>query len=161
MIYTICSGYLVAATTKRKKDALLLTWLQEEVWVEFDKLDILNKAKSILDLTSIPFIPRWSSPLCLTRRSWVFTRSSGTQLGWSLTRYAVINDDNNNDNDDNDLKTIMMTIILGVGAAGGPVRWQGGAGRDLYPLPPGSPPRPRHPWRGQEHLLTQVSRHKH
>ena len=35
MIYTICSGYLVAATTKRKKDALLLTWLQEEVWEEF------------------------------------------------------------------------------------------------------------------------------
>ena len=31
MIYTICSGYLVSATAKRKKDALLLTWLQEEV----------------------------------------------------------------------------------------------------------------------------------
>ena len=48
MIYTICSGYLVAATTKRKKDALLLTWLQEEVRVEFYKLDILNKEKIIL-----------------------------------------------------------------------------------------------------------------
>ena len=32
MIYTVCSGYLVAATAKRKKDALLLTWLQEEVY---------------------------------------------------------------------------------------------------------------------------------
>lgn len=31
MIYTVCSGYLVAATAKRKKDALLLTWLQEVI----------------------------------------------------------------------------------------------------------------------------------
>ena len=31
VIYTVCSGYLVAATAKRKQDALLLTWLQEEV----------------------------------------------------------------------------------------------------------------------------------
>lgn len=30
-IYTICSSYMVAATAKKKKDALLLTWLQEEV----------------------------------------------------------------------------------------------------------------------------------
>lgn len=30
-VYTICSSYMVAATTKRKKDAIILTWLQEEV----------------------------------------------------------------------------------------------------------------------------------
>ena len=27
-VYTICSSYMVAATTKRKKDAIILTWLQ-------------------------------------------------------------------------------------------------------------------------------------
>ena len=31
VIYTTCSSYMVAATAKKKKDALLLTWLQEEV----------------------------------------------------------------------------------------------------------------------------------
>ena len=30
-IYTICSSYMVSATAKRKKDMLMLSWLQEEV----------------------------------------------------------------------------------------------------------------------------------
>ena len=30
-IYTVCSSYMVAATAKKKKDILLLSWLQEEV----------------------------------------------------------------------------------------------------------------------------------
>ena len=31
LIYTICSSYMVSATAKKKKDILLLSWLQEEV----------------------------------------------------------------------------------------------------------------------------------
>ena len=47
MIYTVCSGYLVAATAKRKKDALLLTWLQEEVQREDSDLDLISSTLSV------------------------------------------------------------------------------------------------------------------
>ena len=44
MIYTVCSGYLVAATAKRKKDALLLTWLQEEVQRDDSDIDLISSS---------------------------------------------------------------------------------------------------------------------